>query len=346
MHLRRCTENAVFAVSNIKIGWNLGNALDCCGLGNVADTGADALAYECQWGNPVVSRKLIRLVGESGYRAVRVPVTYFEHMDEAGTIDPSWIARVQEIIGWVLDEGMYCITNIHHDTGAGIQAWLRADREIFQKEKRRYIRIWEQLAEAFRDYGEKLILEGFNEMLDVASSWDYTTEEGYACINEYNQAFVDTVRRSGGNNRERNLLLNTYGASPLEPAAKAFLLPEDVKGGHLIAGVHFYKPDAFSAGDMERWSEDGEREVDAFFERMERYFLGRNIPVIMGECGTHDIRTEAERVKYVSSVVSKANAKGIAYFWWDDGGSMKLIERNTNRILYPRLQKAMTGGRV
>lgn len=334
-------ENAVSAVKNMKIGWNVGNTMDCCGLGNVADTGKTVFDYERQWGNPAISKELIHLVGKAGYGAIRVPVTYYEHMDEEGNLDSAWVVRVKEVVDWVLEEGMYCITNIHHDTGAGEQAWLRADEKVFEHEKDKYIRIWEQLAMVFQDYGEKLILEGFNEMLDADSSWDYTKPENYSCINQYNQVFVDVIRKSGGNNQERNLLLNTYGASPLEPAAKAFKLPKDVTEGHLMVGVHFYKPDAFSAGDMELWNEDGEKEVNTFFEQMDDFFLSKGIPVIMGECGTHDIRREEERVKYVHSVLSKVKVRDMAYFWWDDGGSMKLIDRNKNQFIYKKLQKAI-----
>lgn len=332
-------ETAAVCAEKINIGWNLGNALDACGIG--AGREREIYEYEMQWKNPKITKDLIRLIKDAGYRAIRVPVTYYEHMDENGNIDPAWMKRVKEVVDDVLNEGLYCITNVHHDTGAGDQAWLRADSQVFEKVKDRYKHLWVQIAQTFRMYDEKLILEGINEMLDSQSRWDYTDSEGYECINQYHQIFVDTVRKTGGNNSERNLLLNTYGASPMEPAAKAFRLPEDSVSGHLMVGVHFYKPDAFAAGDMEQWNEAGEQEVTVFFERMDQYFGSKGIPVILGECGTHDIRTEEERIRYVRSVIAKARERKYPYFWWDDGAEMKLVDRRKNKFVYENLQKAI-----
>lgn len=335
-------EYAANVAEKIKIGWNLGNSLDCCGLGNVEYTHAKVSEYETQWGNPITESFLFHKVSELGYGAVRIPVTWFEHMDSEGNIDGEWMCRVKMLVDMVLAEGMYCIVNVHHDTGAGEQAWLRADASIYEKVIPVFIRIWEQVAEVFKEYDEKLIFEGFNEMLDAASSWDYTGEEGFECINKYNQVFVDTVRKSGGKNSVRNLLLNTYGASPMEPAAEHFVLPEDREDGHLLVGVHFYKPDAFSAGDMEYFTEIGEREVGEFFEQMKKNFLDKGIPVILGECGTHDIRIEKERAKYAKYVIELAMKYKMAYFWWDDGDNMKILDRATGEVIYKHLQEEIT----
>lgn len=334
---RNKIETAAEAARHMRIGWNIGNSLDSCGAGHPKDWPISK--YETQWKNPVISRELICLIKEIGYQTVRIPVTWYEHMDENGNIELAWLERVREVVDYVLEENMYCIINVHHDTGGGSQAWLRADRKIFEQVKKRYGIMWQQIAEYFRDYGERLLFEGFNEMLDAASSWDYTDQEGYEIINQYHQLFVDVVRKTGGNNQERNLLLNTYGASPMEPAASAFRLPEDGAQEHLLVGVHFYKPDAFTAGNMNHWGAEGEVEVQEFFERMDRYFGSKGIPVVMGECGTHDVRTEKERIKYIQSVITKAIAHGMVYFWWDDGGNMKLIDREQNCVIYQDLQR-------
>lgn len=332
-------ESAISAMEKMRVGWNLGNSLDCCGIGNVKKTGAAVSEYEKLWGNPVADKKLIRRIRELGYCAVRLPVTWYEHMDEKAGVDQAWMRRVRELADMVLEEGMYCILNVHHDAGAGRGAWLRADKNIYGAVRSRFIRLWEQIAESFEQYGEEMLFEGFNEMLDVSSDWDDTEAENYRCINCYHQDFVDTVRSFGGRHAQRNLILNTYSASPMEAAAKHFVLPEDSSEGHLIAGVHFYKPDAFSAGDRERFDADAEREVDAFFERMKRYFTEKGIPVLLGECGTHDIRTERERSRYAKYVIEKAVENKMAYFWWDDGEKMKLIDRMSLEVVYQNLQQ-------
>ena len=58
------------------------------------------------------------MMKNAGFGAVRVPVTWGIHMDASGKVFDAWMDRVHEVVGYVLDAGMYCILNVHHDTGA------------------------------------------------------------------------------------------------------------------------------------------------------------------------------------------------------------------------------------
>ena len=74
-------------------------------------------------------------------------------------VDPAWMNRVREVVDYVLDEGMYCILNVHHDTGDHGEekngaAWLVADK--FDAAKDRYAALWQQIAETFKDYSRPL----------------------------------------------------------------------------------------------------------------------------------------------------------------------------------------------
>lgn len=60
----------------------------------------------------------------AGFNAVRVPVTWKDHMDNEGNVNKSWVDRVEEIVDYVLDAGMYCILNVHHDGGE--DGWIQA----------------------------------------------------------------------------------------------------------------------------------------------------------------------------------------------------------------------------
>ncbi|NUQ89546.1 MAG: cellulase family glycosylhydrolase, partial [Glycomyces artemisiae] len=79
-------------VDAMQPGWNLGNTFD--------STGAD----ETSWGNPRVTRDLIRAVKANGFNSIRIPVTWVQHLDSANVIDPTYLARVKEVVGWALTE--------------------------------------------------------------------------------------------------------------------------------------------------------------------------------------------------------------------------------------------------
>lgn len=325
-------ETAAECAVNMKAGWNVGNSLDSTGSWIGGD---DPESFETAWGNPVITQELIHAVQESGFNAVRVPVTWFEHMDENGKVSEAWLARVREVVDYVMEEDMYCIINVHHDTGGGNEAWLRADSEMYENGmSERYAYLWEQIADYFKDCDERLLFEGFNEILDRNSSWGGSDMENYRVVYQLNQLFVDTVRASGGNNACRNLIVNTYGASSAGSQVGGFWLPSDSAENHLLVEVHIYDPADFCGGEKATWEESDEKVLDTIFERLNSEIITRyEVPLIVGEFGTQDhFETEeyiAERVKYTSYFVSAAREYGITCFWWDDGGSMKIFDRQS-----------------
>lgn len=55
-------------------------------------------------------------------------------------------------------------------------------------------------------YGEKLIFEGWGEIIDKYGAWNFPKDSSaFEACNRFAQSFVNTVRRTGGNNAQRNL---------------------------------------------------------------------------------------------------------------------------------------------
>ena len=341
-------ENAASAIRHMGVGWNLGNTLDS-NSGDVENmwiegftdrTNAD---YETAWGQPVATRALIHMFKEAGFGAIRVPVTWYPHMgtvnvttyqDASGNwhgrwdmstwkgydVDPSWMARVKEVVGYVLDEGMYCILNVHHDTGTATTGWLRADRNVYESVKERYCALWQQIATEFESYGQRLVFESFNEMLDVAGNWNYASAEADAVINAYNADFVATVRATGGRNAYRNLILNTYAASTEQKTLQDFALPQDTVEGHLMAEVHSYAPYNFAfntSTPKKEFDASCEQEVRGIMDRVGKYLVERGIPCILGEFGADTSeRAEAELAKQAKCYIEAASKYNIACYYW------------------------------
>lgn len=184
--------------------------------------------------------------------------------DDIGTkIQREWMDRIHEVVDYVIDVGMYCILNVHHDTGAASTAWLVADAATYAAQHKRFEEVWRQIAEEFKDYDEHLLFEGYNEMLDEKRSWCFASfasegnynqamaTEAYDAINSYAQTFVNAVRATGGNNAQRNLVVCTYGAcdgsgnwnSHLKDPLKNMKLPDDKAENHIIFEVHSYPGD-------------------------------------------------------------------------------------------------------
>ena len=336
-------ENAAACVRSMGVGWNLGNTLDA-NSGDVNNMWIEAFSqrtpsdYETMWGQPVTTRALIHMFKAAGFGAIRVPVTWYPHMgtvtvtvlDNKGhwdmstwtgyDVDPAWMARVKEIVDYVIDEGMYCILNVHHDTGSATTAWLRADKTVYQSVKDRYSALWKQIATEFNSYGQQLVFESFNEMLDAKSTWNYSSADAMEAINLYNACFVESVRATGGNNAHRNLILNTYAASPTEQALSAFRLPVDTIEDHLLAEVHSYSPYNF-AFDTDHpqtvFDASCESEVKGIIETINKFLVSKGIPCVLGEYGADTSkRDETELAKQAKCYVSAATKYHIPCFYW------------------------------
>ena len=345
--LARIPDRSAFGiVEEMKVGWNLGNTLDSFGDWIALYSDGSTAAYETAWGQPVTTAALIRTFADAGFGAIRVPVTWFQHMDAAGNVSEDWMARVEEVVGYVLDAGLYCILNVHHDTGTG--GWLFASEPVYNSVKGRYKALWRQIATRFRDYGPRLLFEGYNELL-YTSSWNAPPSSAYTWANSYNQDFVDAVRATGGGNASRFLVVNTYAASHDAEALKGFQLPKDSIDGHLIAEVHSYAPYPFAfdvAGDpywgpydKKVFDEDCRKEIVSGIESMAARFVDNGIPCIIGEYGAADKGNESERARQAACYVSTARKYGITCFHWM--GLIDGADRSTCTWTNPILKDAI-----
>lgn len=340
-------ESAESAVENMRIGWNLGNSLDSTGSWILQGTGGSVASFETAWGNPATPSTLMQKLKSMGFHAVRVPITWNYHFDEEGNIDAKWMERVKEIVDWAMEAELYCIINIHHDTGA--DGWLRASKANYEENSQTYAKLWEQIAAEFKDYPDLLLFEGFNEMLDEKAEWNNPNAEAVEVINWYNQLFVDTVRGTGGNNAARNLICCTYAAATTSSAIDEFKLPEDNVENHLIAEVHFYVPYEFITDEGVTWTtpldtytDYVEQQIDGVFFRLSERFADENIPLIIGEFACDDKDNTEERIKWYTHVIEKANEINATCFIWDNGNkfSMGHIDRVGDADSFPQIIEA------
>jgi len=343
-------ESAKDAVKNMGVGWNLGNTLDA-----VDWEGKDGWNFnspeehETKWGQPVTKPELMKMMKEAGFGAIRVPVTWFQEMDSNGKVNAAWMKRVHEVVDYVIDNGMYCILNVHHDTGEGEDHWLYANTTCYNNVKDTYQYLWQQIAAEFKDYGQELLFESYNEMLDKYGSWNYAmsnrtggydeteAKDAYDAINQFAQLFVNTVRSSGGNNDKRNLVVNTYGACcggkwgnnelPMEPL-KQMELPDDKTEGHLIFQIHSYP------GLKSNNLSSIKTQVTTMMSDLKTVLAAKGAPVIIGEWGTlndnSDVNYKNNKTNYLdfcTHFVTEAKKNDIATFYWmglSDGASRSL----------------------
>lgn len=322
------TGPAAELLDKIVAGWSLGNTLDSF---SAEDYGKNAgLATETSWGNPKTTKELFDVLKENGVNAVRIPVTWYNHTVGGNQIDGAWMDRVQEIVDYAIDDGLYCILNMHHDTGA--DGWLRASDTNLEENKERFAAIWEQICERFRDYDEHLMFEGFNELLNDNNDWVNPGSRALEVTNELNQLFVDTVRASGGNNATRILVVNTYCAGGGKSITTGFVLPEDTAENSIIVSAHVYQPFNFTAEEYPTATAWTQAPIDSSLKNLYTSFVEKGIPTLVGEFGCVDKDNYQQRLSYIKYYVETCAKYGMKCFWWDNGSAYKLINRRTMEV--------------
>lgn len=326
----------------IKVGWNLGNTLDA--------TGNSGLSSETSWGNPKTTEELILAVKGAGFNAVRVPTTWGKHMDEAHNIDADWMARVTEVVDYAYKNDMYVILNMHHEEwNYPYEDNKAAAAEIMTS-------AWTQIAENFKGYDERLIFEGMNEPRWVGTNmeWSGGNEEGRSVVNYLGQVFVDAVRATGGNNAQRFLMIPDYAANSGEDALSAWEYPDD-PAQRIIVSVHAYTPYSFALQEKGsgKWLAERPnctREIDALAEVLDRLFISKGIPVIIGETGAmnryitdeegNTVSNENYRAEWSEYFTGTFAKLGIPCFFWDNasfisGETFGIFNRLTYECKYP-----------
>ena len=334
-------ETATEAVKHMGLGWNLGNALDANSQQYHDPTqanywGQQDVTSESCWGQFPTKAELLMMMKGAGFGAIRVPVTWYNHMDIDGNVDEAWMNRVHDVVDYVISQGLYCIINVHHDTGADSQnwaSWLKADASVYTAQKARYEKLWQQIANEFRNYDQHLLFEAYNEMLDAQSSWNFAqSNTSYDAINNYAQSFVNVVRATGGNNAQRNLIINDYGAcsgsgtwsTKLQDPLKQMKIP-DGESNHIIFEVHNY-PSLVDNNKQNRSISDIQAEIDAWITNLKTYLVSKGAPVIIGEWGTsnvdagegktdYDVRKDL-MFQFVDYLIKAMKQNDIATFYW------------------------------
>lgn len=343
---------AVQIASKIKLGFNIGNTLEA--MGGKSET---------YWGNPKITKEFVAFVKQSGFSAIRLPVSWDQYANQTtAEIDPNWLNRVKEVVQYCVDNDLYVIVNIHWDGG-----WLE-ENVVPAKQAQNNAKqqaFWEQIATQLRDFDEHVLFASANEP-------NVKTAEQMAVLNSYHQTFVDAVRATGGKNAQRVLIVQGP-STDIEQTNKLWTqMPTDTVTNKLMVEIHYYTPWNYTGMTKdESWGNQfyywgkgfhsttdtahnptwGEEDtVDQFFKLMKTQFVDKGIPVVMGEFGTGvrknltgaDLQLHLDsRAYYFKYVTQQARANGLVPFVWDIG---ELLDRTNNKVLDQKVFDALMVG--
>ncbi|WP_343730246.1 cellulase family glycosylhydrolase [Duganella sp.] len=351
------SSNAVQLAAKIKLGTNIGNVMEAYGCTPAAET--------C-WGQPKVSAAYVKLVKDSGFDAIRIPVSWDQYADQkTGKISDVWLNRVKQVVQYAVDNGLYVIVNIHWDGGWLEKNFSEDKKEAVNAKQKAY---WEQIATQLRDFDEHVLFASANEP-------DADDPAEIAVLESYHQTFVNAVRSTGGRNAYRVLVVQAPQTN-IDLAANLWnVMPTDTVAGRQMAEVHFY-PFSWSIQTQDEWyasmfyywgkdfhsttdttrnaTREEEDFVNAEFAKMKAKFADHGIPVVLGEYAA-TLRTQltgdnlalhrASRAYYSQYVAQTALANGMLPFYWEVGVDPGLLfDRTTPAVGDPQILDSLLAG--
>ena len=322
-------------------GWNVGNSLE-------------AIGGETAWGNPLITRELMDSIKAAGFNSVRIPVAWRDHADSL-VLDTTWLTRVEEVVNYVIDAGMYAVINEHWDNG-----WVVPDYEHQDSVAQALDTLWTQIAVHFRDYNDSLLFAGTNEVM-IEGDYDTPTQEYYTVQNSYNQTFVNTVRSTGGRNYYRYLLVQGFNTN-IDYTHQFFVMPDDPVEKRLMVEVHYYDPYNFtlnSNSNITQWGKHAtnssrtetwanESYADGQFQKMKTDFVDEGYGVIIGEygaiarleLGSDELNAQHAmfREYYLAYITHSIYMHDLVPVYWDNGytsnNALGLFNRSTGEKAY------------
>ncbi|MGN0695240.1 MAG: glycoside hydrolase family 5 protein [Oscillospiraceae bacterium] len=322
--------------ANMGIGLNLGNTMEAYPATNCEQITYEwipvqgdntPLDYETCWGAVETTQEVIDGIKAEGFDTVRIPVFWGNMMENDGTytINADYIARVREIVDYCQNAGLYTVINIHHFDEFIIR---RNDLESCEKI---FDNLWTQIADYFKDYPYTLVFEGYNEYLGGSQFnengvlADIPKDKAYELTNALNQTFVDAVRKTGGNNAERVLIVSGYWTNIDLTTSDSFVMPTDTVSDRLMVSVHYVDNSMYWENKIggKQWLDYIDRQIAELNEA----FTAKNIPVFMGETTAYypkqNFAAGAEHTdstECLEIVLTKLTENGFVPVIWDTNG--------------------------
>ncbi|WP_229378329.1 cellulase family glycosylhydrolase [Streptomyces sp. VRA16 Mangrove soil] len=316
------------AVARMQPGWNLGNTFD-------------AIPDETSWGNPLTTKATFDGLRAQGFRSVRIPVTWYPHQSDTApyAIDPTWMKRVKQVVDWALEDGLYVEINVHHDSWQ----WIADMSTDHDKVMARFKATWQQIATTFKDEPRALLMESINE----PQFNNATDAQKTQYLRELNTAFHDVVRASGGQNKDRLLVL------PSEETNSAQHWLDDLsttmtglRDRNLVATVHYYSwyPFSVNIAGGTTYDATSQKDLTDGFARVHDTFAAKGIPVYVGEVGLltspySGVVERGEMLKYYEHLTYEARRSGFTTALWDAANDF--LNRGTMQWMVPEMEALM-----
>jgi endoglucanase len=294
-------------------GINLGNALEA--------------PREGEWGL-TLKEEFFPLIRKAGFDSVRVPIRWSAHAQAKPPhrIDPAFFRRIDWVVDQALGNDLVAVINVHHyeELYAGPPA-----------QKARFLALWNQIAERYRDRSDRLFFELLNEPHGKLTDelWNGYLREALKVVRASNPKRAVVVGPGSWNNPQHLRRLD---------------LPADDR--LLIVTFHYYSPFEFTHQGAE-WARDSKKWLGRRWQGMreEKRQVVKDLgvaaewakkekrPLFLGEFGAYRRADMDSRARWTAFVREEAERRGMSWAYWELAAGFGAYDRGARRWHQPLL---------
>ena len=295
--------------------------------------GVNVLGYDPYWTDPGKRRfewRHFREIRRAGFDFVRVNLQAFSHMDADSRLDPTWLAKLDEVVRQAQRAGLGVILDEHDFNPCSEDLVLcRAKLPAF----------WRQVAPRFAKAPRNVAFEFLNEPHDKldAAAWNALFANLLTMVRKTNPTRIIVVGPTSWNSLREldNLKL------PADP--------------NLLVTFHYYDPFHFThqgatwAGEEVKklrgvtWGSAADRKaLAADFDKVAAWAKANNRPILLGEFGVFDKSGTPLplRVEWTRAARTEAERRGFGWAYWQFEGDFVVWDMQRQRWVEP-IRKAL-----
>ena len=267
------------------------------------------LGYDPIWRSRDEARfqsKHFRLLKDAGFDSVRINLHPFRHMkgDPGLTIPESWFETLDWAVSEATSSGLMVILDFHE---------FGAMSDNPEGEHDKFIAVWQQLAEHYKNASNQIVFEILNE-----PSKKLTPE----LWNKYLQEALSVIRKTNPN---RSVIVGPSFWNSIDHLQELELPARD---RNLIVTVHYYTPMEFTHQGADWSTHKDKSNVDWLGTAEERKAMRDNFskaatwsrendrPIFLGEFGAYEKAPMKSRVIYTDGVARTAESFGWSWGYW------------------------------
>ncbi|HYX05979.1 MAG TPA: cellulase family glycosylhydrolase [Bacteroidales bacterium] len=265
---------------------------------------------EAGWNNPKAEEYYFDMYKEAGFQCVRIPVRWDNHTQTVSPykIDAAWMNRVEQVVDWGLNRGLFIVINAHHEE------WIKANYTNASY-RARFDSIWSQIAVRFKDKSDHLFFEIINEPNGLTKAQN----------DELHQRELSIIRKT---NPTRIVIFqghNWGGSDELIQAA----IPYDP---YIMGSFHSYDPYLFGLEGQGTWGSAADyNNLKNKFIAVSNWSTANKVQVFLGEFGSLKSCDYNSRMLHYRAYVELSQTYGFVYCAWDDGGDFRIMEREQHK---------------